>query len=139
MNELSSWILPLTFIPGVGMLVMSTASRFHNVNGLIRDGLSQGEDQPYMLSLYLRSRRLSRALVALYISVGAFAVAALFGKLTTLAAIERAAHYLADALVLVGVLCVLDASYNLIRESLIAFRSAERECRESGRLRGTSE
>lgn len=55
MNEITSWILPLTFIPGVGMLVLSTASRFHNVNSLIREALSQTEDEPYVLSLYLRS------------------------------------------------------------------------------------
>ena len=85
METIDTWILPFTFIPGVGMLVLSTANRFHFINVLIREMVDK-EEKPCpktMDILFKRSRHFQRALVAFYISICLFAVAALIGSINT--------------------------------------------------------
>lgn len=128
MDDISAWITPFTFLPGVGLLILSTVNRFHNVNNLIRaaardtgiDNNKPGERKLRLRLLLRRSRYFHLALTSLYVSLAAFSIAALSGKLALswLPGIAMAA----DMLTTFGVVCVVFSSWQLIRESTLSFR-----------------
>lgn len=125
MATIDAFIITFTFIPGVGLLIVSTANRFHVVNLLIRDmatGTSPHPDPDVLPTMVIRSRRLQRALVVLYIAASSFAVSGLIGQIGT--------KWLEDAvfieqiwiwLTTFGVAAVVLATILLILESRLAF------------------
>ncbi|MEL6324971.1 MAG: DUF2721 domain-containing protein [Pseudomonadota bacterium] len=125
MATIDAFIITFTFIPGVGLLIVSTANRFHVVNLLIRDmatGTSPHPDPDVLPTMVSRSRRLQRALVVLYIAASSFAVPGLIGQIGT--------KWLEDAvfieqiwiwLTTFGVAAVVLATILLILESRLAF------------------
>lgn len=130
MDEIGSWILPFTFIPGVSMLVMSTATRFHNVNDLIRLLARDGDPSGHLTVLYGRVRRLNRALVSLYLALAAFALAALTSNMVQWSGTE-VLRIVSDVLITAGVTAVVFCASQLIVESMSAFRTAKVECKEA--------
>jgi hypothetical protein len=130
MDEIGSWILPFTFIPGVSMLVMSTATRFHNVNELIRSLARNGDPSGHLPVLYERVRRLNRALVSLYLALAAFALSALTSNMVEWAGVP-ALRVASDILITAGVAAVVFCAGQLIVESMSAFRTAKVECKEA--------
>jgi len=120
------YALSFTRVPGVGLLIVSTANRFHHVNSLIRSvgsGSSALEASEILPTLLLRSRRLQRALVALYVAVCAFVVSGLIGQLVELAPQESALIERASLLIATfGVMAGLLAALLLISESRLAFK-----------------
>ncbi|MEO1225158.1 MAG: DUF2721 domain-containing protein [Pseudomonadota bacterium] len=127
---ISSWIVPFTFIPGVGMLVLSTANRFHNVNELIRSLAREGDPPGHLPAMYGRTKRLNRALVAFYLALAAFALAALSSNMALWAEV-LALRVIADILITLGVTTVVFGASQLIVESMLAFRTAEVVCKEA--------
>lgn len=118
---LTAWVIPLTFLPGVAALILSTSNRYFNVKNLIRSAVDKGKKE-YALHLLRRCKFFHRALTFLYLSIGCFSIAALLGNLSNnwfpnLVALS----YSTDALIFAGVSCVIFSSYQLIRESIFSF------------------
>ena len=126
MSSIDIYIIPFTFIPGVGLFIVSTANRFHVVNLLVRDmatGTSPHPDPNVLPTMIVRSRRLQRALVALYIAVSCFAVSGLIGQISTtwlktMTLVEQIPLWIAT----LGVIAVVLATVLLIMESRPAFQ-----------------
>ena len=126
MSSIDVYIIPFTFIPGVGLLIVSTANRFHVVNLLVRDmatGTSPHPDPNVLPTMIVRSRRLQRALVALYIAVSCFAVSGLIGQISTtwlkgMTLVEQIPLWITT----LGVIAVVLATVLLIMESRPAFQ-----------------
>lgn len=74
--DLANWVTPFTFVSGVGLLILSTVNRFHNVNNLIRNYKSEKRGDHKFKMLLRRSRCFHRALTGLYVSLAMFALAA---------------------------------------------------------------
>ena len=122
-EDLATWILPFTFLPAVGLLILSTANRFHHVNELIRGRGRERGDHAYLCMLLRRSRYFHRALTALYLAMGAFAVAALLGNVNQSWLGGREPVQLAAGLLTtVGVGSVVYGAWLLILESALSFR-----------------
>ncbi len=82
--EFGSWIIPFTFIPGVAMLVLSTATRLFHVSSLIRE-IVRTQNRIHAMDiekLVKRTYHFHKALVAFYISIGLLAISALIGSVT---------------------------------------------------------
>ena len=122
MIELESWIIPFTFIPGVGMLVLSTANRLYNVTTLIREIIqSQRHMYEHDLSILVKRTQLfHRALICFYAAVGLLACAALIGSFNV--PITVAEISMVKIITTSGIICVVIGSVQLIRESIIASR-----------------
>ena len=122
MIELESWIIPFTFIPGVGMLVLSTANRLYNVTTLIRE-IIQSQHHMYehdLSTLVKRTQLFHRALICFYAAVGLLACAALIGSFHI--SITVAEISMVKTITTGGIICVVIGSVQLIRESIIASR-----------------
>jgi hypothetical protein len=123
-----SWVVPFSFLSGVGLMILSTGNRLHNVNGLIRGFARERpimeRERVYLKLLLRRSRFLHRALTMLYVSMGLFSVAALAGNLSQnwAWAAGAAGATLADGLTALGVGGVVLCAAQLIVESALSYR-----------------
>jgi hypothetical protein len=119
--------VPFTFLPGVGLLILSTVNRFHNVNTLIR---ARVRERPWghvtraeMRVLFRRAGLFHWALTSLYAAMALFSVAALIGNLQQgWAWAEALGPGPSDALITAGVVCVVFCAVALMAESALSHR-----------------
>ena len=81
--ETMQWILPVTVIPGIGLIIMSTSSLLINLNREIA-GLNQDRER-YIEVIELKIRQLKRlnwSLVLLYIGILLFLAAGITGAIS---------------------------------------------------------
>lgn len=122
MTEFDSWIIPFTFIPGVGMLVLSTANRLQNVSTLIRE-IIQSQHHIYednLTILLKRTQLFHRSLVCFYAAIGLLAIAALIGSFDLLSLEGNISTV--NIITIGGIIGVIFGSIQLIQESIIASR-----------------
>ncbi len=119
MVGLENGLIPFTFIPGVGMLVLSTANRLYNVSNLIREivhsrhHLHEGD----LSTLVKRTQLFHRALICFYAAIGLLACAALIGSLDM--DITITGFSVVNFFTSFGIIFVVVGSVYLIYESII--------------------
>ena len=128
MEIASLWITPLVLMPGVGLLVMSTAMRFGQVHEELHRHASHEGDRDDGQALVARATMLRNALVSLYGAVALLAVAGLVGGLGQIWMTEAATPVL--ILTAAAVASVVYAAVTLIRESVLLVRVIEAHRRE---------
>lgn len=113
------WFAPLLILPGVALLILSTATRYMQAHAEVHHALERDKnsDARLMLTILLARCVLFRnALVALYVSAGLLAAAAFIGG-----ALIRW-QWLGNDLMLylsgAGIGCLIYALYELIHESM---------------------
>ena len=110
------WVTPLLLLPGVGLLVMSTAARFGQIHEEIHHVLMHPElGRPMADHLWRRCRLFRDALVSLYVAVALFAVASLAGGVAE--AVGGDGTWVTLGMTCVGILSILLGVVELIRES----------------------
>jgi hypothetical protein len=116
----------------VGLVILSTANRFHHVNNLIR-GYPENGDREYLRMLLRRSQYFHKALTSLYVSMGAFAVSALLGNLGLYIFEGHVIWiYLTSLLTTLGVGAFVYCSVKLMQESALSFRLIRKFDRHGG-------
>ncbi|MEM6990833.1 MAG: DUF2721 domain-containing protein [Myxococcota bacterium] len=125
MEHAGVWITPLALLPGVALLVMSTAIRFGQVHNELHLHLSAeaGAHHDPPDDLLQRAAMFRNALVALYASIALLAIAGLVGGMATLWMARAVAPVL--ALTSGAVACLAYAAVTLIRESSLLMRVIE--------------
>lgn len=121
MENADIWLTPLLLLPGVGLLIMSTAARYGQLQATIQQ-LTSGENdtQPGTIELLIQRARFFRnALSGLYTSVGLFTLASFLHGITKLALL-RLGMAIVVILSFVGMISLIFASYELLRESLLS-------------------
>lgn len=115
-------LLPLTFLPGIGLLINSTSSRFINVTSEIKMMSPQEcEDQEERIKKEIHRAKLFRnALIGLYLSVGFFSFAAFVSTLLTTWNLHAEGLTALRILIILGITSVVFASVELIQESLLS-------------------
>lgn len=133
MTEAVSWVTPLLILPGVGLLIMSTAARYEAIHAEIHELLHDtGQEAAQCAGHVLtRARLLRTALVALYAAASSIAASALVAALVIWRGGE--APWPAWALLTLGVACVLVATATLTRESVASLRIMEDHAAEIAR------
>ena len=119
MQNADIWLTPLILLPGIGLLIMSTAARFSQLLAHVptpaqdgHDVIAKRDDHIWPRLYYFRN-----ALASLYLSAGIFTLASLLHGLFKIAAVN--AMWLVLLLSFGGFGCLLFACYQLFRESLI--------------------
>lgn len=119
----SLWLTPLILLPGVAMLVLSTSIRLNRLHDEVHD-LLHGRHRVSRVALdHLRRRTglFHRALVALYVCIGLFALASLLGMLGVAQGVgDRLGRVLVFGVTALGVGCLCYAALELVRESYLA-------------------
>lgn len=121
---LGVFVTPLLLLPGVGLLLMSTQARygqlhgeFHHLEGNHHDVVERGR------RLLRRGVMFRNALVGLYLAASFLALASLVGGI--LSFLERPAHAALLAFTFLGVVCLLFAAVELVREARLSLEILE--------------
>jgi len=119
------WLFPLILLPGVALLVMSTSARYAQIHEELHHILMEREtvEETFFIHLGKRATYFRNALVALYISVGTFAVGSLIGAFMDFMGGPSTVTVVAFSGL--GIICLIYASVELIRESLLSLRVIE--------------
>lgn len=114
-------LIPLTYIPGVGLLIMSTSQRYSYVNSTIHEfSADECRIQTDRVKQELRRAHLFRnSLLALYLSVAFFSLGSLVAFLVNAWGITTSTAVLEIATVL-GVFCIVFAVSMLAAESILS-------------------
>lgn len=123
-------LIPLTYIPGVALLIMSTSQRFINVNNAIH-GFSDEECriQTERVKQELRRAHLFRnSLLALYLSVAFFSLGSLVAFLVNTWGITTSTTVLEIATV-IGVFCIVSSVSMLAMESILSLDIIKRHAK----------
>jgi hypothetical protein len=113
------WLTPLILLPGVALLIMSTATRFWQIHEEFHRLMEHPDDHAKIVARQLvrRSTLFRDALLCLYTSVGLFSLGSLLGGFINLWAPHLL--WLVGGLTLVGITSLVVAAVQLIREALI--------------------
>lgn len=111
---------PLTFLPGIGMLIMSTSRRYIELIRQLQrifDGGAQ-YTKHFMKCQHQRLGMFKWALSLLYIAIGLILVGSLLGGLTI--TIHPLSEYLLFSFIILAVVAGLAAMVLLIKESFVS-------------------
>ncbi len=130
------WLTPLILLPGVALLIMSTSARFGQVQLEFHRLLDHHDAHGRILAGHLlkRSALFRNALVALYASVGLFALGSLLGGVVNLWRPESL--WVVGGLTISGICGIVYAAVELIRESLLCLqviRDHSEQLRDGGK------
>ncbi len=114
---MENWYLPITIVPGIGLLILSTSNLMVNLsnelNGLIKE---QSKDDSIIHRKLAQLKALNRAMVFFYIAVACLAISGLIGGLQ-FKVIENSATYisvLGIIIMLLGLLSLIKYSYRAV-------------------------
>jgi hypothetical protein len=132
MHEMGFWITPILLVSGVGLLVLSTSARYGQIHENLHKLLETKHEKSEVLLGHLQNRAelLVRALFSLYISIGLFALASLIGGVVSFWAWTEIAKFIVALLTCFGILCIVFAAFQLIKEAHIFLETVE----EHGRV-----
>jgi len=116
------WLTPLILLPGVALLTVSTSARFGQIQAEFHHMLDHpaGDARIVARNLVVRAALFRDALVALYMSVGMFALGSLLGGVINLWRPESL--WLVGSVTILGIACIVFAALQLLRESLLCMR-----------------
>ena len=119
MSTTEFWLTPLILLPGVALLIGSTSARFGQVHTEFHHLLDHPDAHARILSrdLLKRSLLFRDALASLYVSVALFSLGSLLGGVVNLW--RPSSLWFVGSLIIIGIGCVVFASVQLVRESLL--------------------
>lgn len=125
------WLTPLSFLAGVGLLILSTATRSNALDQEIRM-LEREEDTSLdddLTTIFLkRADRFRNTLIALYVSFALLAMAS-FSGLSLSKAFPQTAEHLLEILTALGIAALMYAAVELVREARLSRRMMRLRCR----------
>ena len=119
------WLIPIILLPGVALLILSTAARYGQIHSELHHLQEFNEPVSPLFQRHLaqRAKLFRNALVSLYISVGAFALGSLVGAVLDVSGLSS--DWAVIAFSFGGIVCLIFAAYELIQESRHSFRVIE--------------
>ncbi len=122
-DHLGLWLTPVLLLPGVALLLISTVTRSGQIDAELHRMLDNKDNNSRILAGHLltRSTLVRNAIVCMYVSVGLFSLASFLGGLTAVAAEWTSlSHWIMVGLTCLGILGLIAAAHQLIRESFIS-------------------
>ena len=118
---MENWVIPLTLLPGIGMIIMSTSNLStaisQEISSLIHE---QAEDTHLIEQKISQMSLLNVALVALYIGTASFALTGLIGGVSAIQ--HLMVHDSVTIFLVIGIGCLLVATIFLITFSIRAVK-----------------
>ena len=118
---MDNWVIPLTLLPGIGMMIMSTSNLSTSTSQEISNLIKEASCDTHLVEKKISQMSLlNRALVALYIGAACFAVTGLIGGVSLVQNLTIKDTF--TAFIIGGVGCLLVATIFLITFSIRAVR-----------------
>jgi threonine/homoserine/homoserine lactone efflux protein len=125
-----TFILPLTLLPGVALLIVSTSTRYGQLHDEIHRFVQQPGQKQGQLHLRQRARHFRDALIGLYLCVSIFALTSLVG--VTLEVLSLSSRWPIVILTSLGCISLFFAAYQLVRESFLSLEGLEEDLTDAG-------
>jgi hypothetical protein len=122
MQDHTLWLIPLTLIPGIAILIISTSLRNNQARSELLKLIAEKKDserKSRMIDNLKRQLYFRNAFISFYISIVFLVLASILG---TLPNTITNLNLLTMILICLAALCLVYASIQLISESLIATR-----------------
>lgn len=118
MNEIGTWVAPLSFLPAICLLILSTVNRYTRIKTLIYEYTEKKEfcDARYLKREFKRASLMRNALFCLYLAVAVIAIGTLLALLT-----ESKAQIL-NIDIFIAVVLILIAAGMMIYETSISLK-----------------
>lgn len=118
---MDNWIIPLTLLPGIGMMIMSTSNLSTAISQEISGLIHEDEQNTHLIELKISQMGLlNMGLVALYLGAASFAITGLIGGVSAVQ--NLMIHDTFTIFLIVGIGCLLLATIFLITFSVRAVR-----------------
>jgi len=118
---MENWVIPLTLLPGIGMMIMSTTNLSSALSQEISGFIHEQEQNTHLIEQKISQMSLLNvALVALYVGTASFALTGLIGGVSTIQ--HSMVHESAIIFLVVGIGCLLLATIFLITFSIRAVK-----------------
>jgi hypothetical protein len=125
MSTASLWLVPVSIIPGLGMLVLSTSARYMTVALQLREQGKEKEPDLWLSELiFKRACCLQQALVGLYISIALFVIASLLTASTNTDGLPES---FSKWVMLAGGVCTLYSTLHLAYEIFTSRKIVNRD------------
>ena len=116
---MENWYLPITLLPGIALLILSTSNLMVALSNEINNYVgSNSENYTIMTRKMAQLKLLNTTLVLFYISVAFLAISGLLGGLRTALSLEgRIVNYISIAglvIFLLGIICLITYSYRAV-------------------------
>ena len=114
---MDNWLLPITIVPGIGLLILSTSNLMVTLSNELNTLINEDQKNEDIISRKLiQLKTLNRAMVFFYIAVACLAVSGLIGGLQ-LISIKESATYISIigiVIMLLGLLSLIKYSYKAV-------------------------
>lgn len=118
---MENWVIPLTLLPGIGMIIMSTTNLSSALSQEISTFIREQKEDTHLIEQKISQMSLLNvALVALYIGTASFALTGLIGGVSAIQ--HLMVHESATIFLVVGIGCLLVATIFLITFSIRAVK-----------------
>ncbi len=114
---MENWYLPITLVPGIGLLILSTSNLMvtltNELSGFIKE---QSKDESIISRKLIQLKSLNRTMVLFYIAVACLAIAGLMGGLQ-LSFLKDSATYISVTgivIMILGLLSLIKYSYKAV-------------------------
>lgn len=121
------WLTPLILLPGVGLLIISTANRFSQIQIEFHRLLDHPDHAEKAVTRGLKERCVyfQRALAGLYTSVALFSLGSLLGGVINLW--RPNSLWVVGGLTIVGIGCIVYAALQLVKENSFSLQIIEQQ------------
>jgi cytochrome c biogenesis factor len=84
MNEIGLWVAPLSFLPAICLLILSTANRYARIKTVIYEYTNKEEfcDAKYLKREFKRAKLMKNSLFCLYLAVAVIAFGTMLALIT---------------------------------------------------------
>lgn len=116
---MENWYLPITLLPGIALLVLSTSNLMVALSNEINDYVgNKSENYTIMTRKMAQLKLLNTTMVLFYISTAFLAISGLMGGLSNALSFEgKMANYISIAgivIFLLGIICLITYSYRAV-------------------------
>ena len=118
---MENWVIPLTLLPGIGMIIMSTSNLSTAISQEISSLIHEQTEETHLIEQKISQMSLLNvALVALYIGTASFALTGLIGGVSAIQ--HLMVHDSVTIFLVIGIGCLLVATIFLITFSIRAVK-----------------
>ena len=111
---MDSWYLPITIVPGLGLLILSTT----NLMVSLRNEITSMLDKYYNINILTRKlvqlKRINTAMVLFYLSVSFLMISALINGVPNVESMASYVGILGAALTLLGMIILINCSFRAV-------------------------
>ncbi|WP_035335776.1 hypothetical protein [Dokdonia sp. PRO95] len=112
---MENWYLPITIVPGLGLLILSTSTLMVALSNEINQMIEQSKQEKMITKKLVQLKLLNTAMVFLYTAVGFLLISSVINGLFDLEKTSLYTSVLAIVLALIGILSLITYSYRAVK------------------------